>query len=128
MVRVLTIILLLFNAASALYGGGALILYPDGSFLELPQSWIAGTVFHSYLIPGLLLFLLLGIGSLTTATLWTFRNPFYPVFTLFLGVAQIVWLLVQVMIIWQANYLHLLYGLLGLFFMLLGWQQRQRQR
>ncbi|MDX5423439.1 MAG: hypothetical protein LPK14_14375 [Hymenobacteraceae bacterium] len=114
MLRTIAVILLLFNGASALYGGGALILEPDGSLLQIPVQWLYDSPFDTYLIPGLVLFFVLGIGSLTVASLWIFKNPLYPLLTIVLGLAQVIWLLVQLAVIRQFSFLHLLYGALGI--------------
>lgn len=51
----------------ALGGGGALVLRPDGGFLGMPLSMLDKSPFTSFLIPGAILFLLLGVYPLTVA-------------------------------------------------------------
>lgn len=54
--------LLAFLGLSALGGGGALIISPSGELLGgLPLSILEKSPFHDFLIPGLILFLVLGV-------------------------------------------------------------------
>jgi hypothetical protein len=54
--RFFAIILLFFNAVSALYGGWLLISDPSGKSLELPLYWLDHSPFENYLTPGIILF------------------------------------------------------------------------
>ena len=53
--------LMLFQALSGLFGGGALILDPTGHSLQIPLSLLEGSPFSNYLLPGIILFVVLGI-------------------------------------------------------------------
>jgi hypothetical protein len=59
----IALILLFFNGASALYGGSALIYDPTGKSIELPLEWLHDTPFRNFLVPGIILFLVNGMGS-----------------------------------------------------------------
>jgi amino acid permease len=61
--KILTVLLLLFNGIGAIYGGGNLILHPDGSSIELSPDWLKHTPFRDYLIPGIILFIANGLLS-----------------------------------------------------------------
>jgi hypothetical protein len=52
---------LLILSLNALIGGGSMILSPADSLLQLNPEWIERTPFKSYLIPGIILFLFLGV-------------------------------------------------------------------
>ena len=53
-------LLLLFIAVGALYGGGALILKPDGSLLGM-QLWLGKIHFPDFLLPGIILLVFNGL-------------------------------------------------------------------
>ena len=55
------IFLLALLAIGAVFGGGALILSPDGELLRMPISNLGTSPFKDFLIPGIILFLVLGI-------------------------------------------------------------------
>ncbi len=46
---------------SASGGGFLLMLKPDGSLLQMQEGWLKNSPFENYLIPGAILFLLLGV-------------------------------------------------------------------
>src|ERR1700730_1042352 len=54
----------LFLSIGALYGGGSLMVAPDGHLLGIPTSLLRGTPFGSFLVPGICLFSLVGVAPL----------------------------------------------------------------
>jgi hypothetical protein len=59
--------LLLFLAFGALLGGSAFILAPDGHLIQMPLSHLNNSPFSSFLLPGILLFIFLGLYPLVIA-------------------------------------------------------------
>jgi hypothetical protein len=76
--------------------GLQLMAQADGSPLGLPQAWIDATPFGSWLVPGLFLFAMNGVGQLVAAGLITLRHPLAPWLTGALGVGLMIWIGVQV--------------------------------
>ena len=76
--------------------GLQLIANPEGAPLGLPQGWIDATPFGSWLVPGLFLFAMNGIGQLLAAALIVARHPLAPWLTGALGVGLMIWIAVQV--------------------------------
>ena len=68
---------------------------PSGGTMQLPPGWIEGSPFGSYLVPGLYLFAVNGVGMLVVAALTARRHWAAPWLTGVLGVGLIVWILVQ---------------------------------
>ena len=62
--RNLLLIGLGFLGLGALGGGGALILSPSGEWLEMPLYILNDTPFTNFLIPGIILFTLLGVAPI----------------------------------------------------------------
>jgi hypothetical protein len=105
------IFLHVFLGLNGLLGGGALMLKPDGSLLQMPLSNMQGAPFADFTWPGLLLFLFLGVYPLAVAyCLWKVPswewpqaiNPFKQMHwswagSLAAGVIAIVWIAVQVL-------------------------------
>lgn len=99
-----------FLGVQGLYGGSALLLAPDGSLLGMPFSHLKNTPFTSFLIPGLLLFVFLGLYPIAVAySLWkrpAWRwpdaiNPFKATHwswaaSLAAGVIAMIWIVVQI--------------------------------
>ena len=71
------IVLLVFLGVSGLVGGIAFIAAPDGSILHAPQAWLDQIPFSDFLIPGVLLFIVVGVLPLLVAAalLW---QPAWP--------------------------------------------------
>jgi len=103
-----------------LLGGGAFLMAPDGHLLQMPFSHLKNTPFSDFLIPGLLLFLFLGVYPMAVAySLWkrlTWRwpevlNPFKQTHwswaaSLSVGVIVMIWIIVQVQWI-PVGFLHI---------------------
>lgn len=105
---------LLFLGVSAVYGGGSLVLDPTGDHLRLPLAWIQGTVFGDYLIPGVLLFGLLGVGSfvviygIVCRTVWAWPAG------VSLGTATVIWIVVQIAVVQRYFFLQPVIAGLGI--------------
>lgn len=110
------VILIFFQGLSGLLGGTGLILDPTGESLGLPLLWLENSPFKDYMIPGIILFSLLGLyplmifGGLMKRLSWAWSS------SLVLGLALIIWIGVEIMIIgYHAQPpLQLIYGLAGL--------------
>ncbi len=113
----LWILLLVLMGLGALGGGGALLLAPDGSLLQMPASVLSGTPFHDYLVPGALLFTFLGVYPMLAAyglyrrPAWTWAESLNPLTGthwswaggVAAGIIVMVWITVQILLI---GYLH----------------------
>jgi len=68
----LLILLQVLLGLGALGGGGAFMLAPDGHLIQMPISNLKDTSFPDFLIPGVLLFTLVGIYLIAVAySLWS---------------------------------------------------------
>jgi hypothetical protein len=88
----------------ALFGGLALMAGPRGEILPLPLSALAGSPFASYLVPGAVLFTVLGLGSLGAVVLVWRRHRLAPLGAFATGAALLVWLMVQIAIVGYSNH------------------------
>jgi uncharacterized BrkB/YihY/UPF0761 family membrane protein len=59
--------LLVLQALGGIAGGGALAIRPNGGLLKMPLSYIKGSPFNDYRIPGVILLLVLGVFPLVAA-------------------------------------------------------------
>ena len=65
--------LLIFLGASGLFGGTAFLAAPDGHLIGAPRVWLDQIPFASFLVPGLLLFLVIGVLPLAIAAALIWR-------------------------------------------------------
>jgi hypothetical protein len=110
----LTVGLLVFLSIGALGGGIALVAAPDGSVLQMPKSMLEGSPFSDYLVPGLILAGLFGVGSLAVAVIGLRRWRIAPFLAFAIGVAQMIWIAVELAIIKGISILHPIYFCVGL--------------
>jgi peptidoglycan/LPS O-acetylase OafA/YrhL len=96
-------VLEIFLSVGALGGGGALLLGPRGEVIPLPTSALQGSPFETYFAPGLILFLVLGIGPLVAAALAWRRHPVAPLAAAAVGAALLIWLAVEIAIVGYTN-------------------------
>lgn len=122
----LLIACIIFQGISGLFGGLGLIIDPAGESLNIPLNWLEGSPFTNYLIPGLILFLLLGILPIYIATGLFGNRFFYWLLSLILGILLLIWIVVEIIIIgYQPNPpLQLVYGILGMLIVVLSLQPK----
>jgi hypothetical protein len=89
----------LFLSIGALFGGGSLILAPDGHLLGIPHTLLAGTPFSSFLVPGLCLFLFVGIAPLLAAAITIRRRSIAPHAAVAVGLTLIGWIFVEMVVL-----------------------------
>lgn len=114
-----------FIGLGAVAGGLGLVLDPSGASVGTPLALLAETPFTTFLIPGIVLFVVNGLGSLAGAIVSFTRQRYAGEGAIALGVFLIAWILVQVY--WMAGFhwLHWLYLMLGLVEVVLGWLVRR---
>jgi hypothetical protein len=105
-------VLLLVQGIGGLAGGLSLTLAPDGSVMRMPLSYLEGSPFADYLVPGLILLLVLGVVPLVAAAgLWMGRRwAWYA--AVVVGCGLMIWILVQITII-PFNWLQPAFGVVG---------------
>jgi hypothetical protein len=135
------IALLLLLSVSALIPGAMFMLAPDGHLIQMPMSNLNESPFKNYFIPGLLLFLFVGVFPMAVAyglwrmPAWNWPNLINPfklqhwswAGSLAAGVILITWITVQVLLIKSVAFLHYLYWCWGIFVVLLTLTSRVRQ-
>ena len=112
--KIISVLLLLFNGVGAIYGGYMLIADPSGMKMQLQLSYLQHSPFENYLIPGVVLFTCNGVMSLIPAVFIIFNLPQYPKLIFLQGWILLGWIIIQVMMIKIVYYLHFLLGGVGL--------------
>lgn len=115
--------LLGFLSLGSLFGGGALILSPSGQLLGMPLSLLKNAPFNNFMIPGFILFFVLGLLPILVmfALLykpnycWAYRlNLFYNMhwswtFSIYIAFALIGWIQMETYFLQSVHWSHLLY-------------------
>lgn len=110
----ISVALLVLLGVGALAGGMALVVRPDGSVMHMPVSMLAGSPFADFLIPGLILGGLFGIGSFVVAVLGLRQWRIAPFLAFGIGAGQMIWIIVQLSIIKGISFLHPTFFVVGL--------------
>jgi len=105
----------------AVGGGLALVLEPSGSNLGIPLELLKSTPFSTYLVPGIVLLVVNGLGSLVGAAASFTRHWNAGKTAMTLGVFLVAWIMLQVYWFAGFHWLHALYLGLGLLEFVLGW-------
>ena len=110
-----------FIGIGAVAGGLGLMLNPSGGSLGLPLELLEKTPFSTYLVPGLVLFTVNGLGNLAGAVASFTRRRFAGEIAMALGAFLVAWILIQVYWMSGFHWLHWLYLVLGIVEAALGW-------
>ena len=117
-----------FIGLGAVAGGLGLALDPSGESLGIPLELLDETPFATFLIPGIVLFAVNGLCSLTGAIASFARHRYAGHAAIVLGVFLIAWILAQVYWFAGFHWLHWLYLCLGIVELALGWSVRRSDR
>ena len=121
--RNIFIFLMVFLGIGAIGGGGVFIISPEGALMDMPVSTLEHSPFNNFLIPGIILFTILGITPCLlaialykkTAFLITERLNYFSdmhwawSFSIYVAFALIIWLQVQMSIFQSVHWLHTFY-------------------
>lgn len=102
----ITIGALIWLGIGALAGGIALVMRPDGSAMGFETSILAGSPFGDFLVPGLVLGGLFGVGSLVVAVMGLRHHASAPFLAFAIGLGQMIWIAAQLAIIQTVSFLH----------------------
>ncbi len=93
--RIAIVVLEAFIAVSAIAGGIGLV----GGGIALPPEWLAGTLFSSYLIPGMILGAVVGGSALVAAALLLLAHPLALPAALAAGLIQAGWIVGEILLV-----------------------------
>jgi len=108
--RVVAIVLLVFVGLTALMGSVPMILYPSGDSTLLSLSMLSGSPFHSFLIPGILLFTANGLLAFTIVWLVSRRAAHSGRWTALQGCVLLAWIVAQCCLLHTVVSLHYFYS------------------
>lgn len=127
------IIIMALEALGAIFGGVSLMTDPSGESIHLPITLLEGTIFNSYIIPGVVLFLLLGFFPLFLIFPLILK-PNWPIidglniykgyhwawtYTIYTAIMLIIWINVQMMILGTGSIIQGAFGLVGVLILIL---------
>jgi hypothetical protein len=126
--RNMLIFLLMALGVGAIFGGGVLVLSPSGAWLGMPLSMLRYSHFNNFLVPGIILMVVLGIGPVAlswalirkpTAT-WMEKLNVYPdmywgwTYTIYTAFTLMIWIQMEMTILRAVHWSHTVYLLLAM--------------
>jgi hypothetical protein len=113
-------VLQIFIGITAVFGGFGLVSDPSGNKMHVPLELLKNSPFINYLIPGLVLLIVNGVGNLVAGIVTFFRKRYTGDLAIFFGVFLTLYIGIEVWFIGLLNFSQPLYFLLGLVELILG--------
>ena len=121
--RNVLLFLLAFLGLGAVFGGGVLIISPSGDLFGMPLSMLDYSPFNTFLIPGIILFTILGVFPIGVtlalikkpeykfAELFNFFKDMYWAWTysIYIAFALIIWIQIEMIFLHAVHWSHTLY-------------------
>lgn len=118
-VRGSAITLLAFLGLSAIAGAAPMLMHPDGGGV-FPPSLLEHTPFHSFLVPGMILFTANGLLALVVLWMLVRRKPGFALAVGAQGCVLLGWIVMECILLRVVVWLQVFYGLLGVALIVLG--------
>ena len=107
-------IILCFVGTGALFGGMLGITDPYGASFGMSSELLRRGPFTSFLIPGLFLFIVIGLGHLIAFVFVKRRFKFHVYISGGAGCILMAWIVIQCYILQAINILHVIFFIIGL--------------
>ncbi len=120
--KTLLLVLVSFIAITATISGLLMIAGPDGAVFNLPTSILRDTPFNNFLVPGIILTTLVGGVNLVAVITNLLSGPTRYNWAMAGGAMICGWIIVQLILLQAALWLHFLYLGTGLLIILIGYQ------
>lgn len=125
--RIAVIILLLITGLNALATGYGFMADPTGQVLGMTTEYLQFSPFETFLIPGIILFCVMGVFSTVAAIMAIKQKKCYPVLTIVEGCFLTGWIVIQIMMVRDFNWLHGTFLGVGLILILFGKKLRDKR-
>lgn len=107
-------IILLIIGINALAAGYGFMRDPSGNSIGIGLDYLrSNALFQDYLVPGIILFIVLGIGSVVVMVITWKRLPGFVFWILVQGTIYALWIIVQLTMVTTFHLLHLVIFLAG---------------
>ncbi|MDF2673715.1 MAG: hypothetical protein K0R09_1980 [Clostridiales bacterium] len=101
-----------FVGIGGMAGGLAAILNPEAP-MGAPVDMLRNSPFNNFLIPGIILFAIIGLGNLISAITMLFKSRFQGYISSVFSWALVIWIVVQCIMLREIAFLHVLFFIIG---------------
>jgi len=109
----LLFVLHLFVGIGAMSGGLAAITNPQEP-LGMSAIYLKNSPFTNYFIPGIILFVVIGLGNVFSALMFHFKSKFQGYISSVFSWALVIWIFVQCIVLNTVVALHVIFFIIGL--------------
>jgi hypothetical protein len=102
-----------FVGLGAVVGGLAAIINPQKP-LGMSAVYLKDSPFSNYLIPGIILFTIIGLGNVISALMFRFKLRFQGYISSVFSWALVIWIVVQCIMLNAVAFPHILFFIIGL--------------
>lgn len=102
----------LFVGIGAIFGGLAAITNPEEP-LGITVDALKYSPFSNFLIPGIILFTVIGLGNVFSALMFRFKSKFQGYISSVFSWALVIWIVVQCIMLDTIAFLHILFFIIG---------------
>lgn len=124
--RTISMMLLMVNSIGALAGGAGFIMDPSGEN-QMPVEVLQYSPFENFLIPGIILFTVNGLFGLVVIGMIWFRYRRYPLFIMIQAVLLGGWITIQVLLLKQVNFLHIIFFSIAVVLLVMGYLLKDKR-
>ena len=108
----LLFILHAFVGLGAIGGGIMAILNPQGPG-GMPTDALKNSPFSNFLIPGIILFIVIGLGNVFSAIMILLKSKFQGYISSVFSWALVIWIIIQCIMLGAIVYLHIIFFIIG---------------
>jgi len=102
-----------FVGLGAIGGGMMAILNPQGPG-GMPTDALKNSPFSNFIIPGIILFTVIGLGNVFSAVSILFKSKYQGYISSVFSWALVIWIVVQCIMLNEVVFLHILFFIIGL--------------
>jgi len=102
-----------FVGLGAIGGGVMAILNPQGPG-GMPIDALKNSPFSNFIIPGIILFIVIGVGNVFSAVSILFKSKYQGYISSVFSWALVIWIVVQCIMLNEVVFLHILFFIIGL--------------
>lgn len=103
-----------FVGIGALFGGMLGITDSSGSSFGMQASEaLKNSPFNSFLIPGIFLFVVLGLGNLSVLLISKYKSKYQSYISGFFGIILCFWIIIQCYMLFTIHILHIIFFIIG---------------
>ena len=97
----------------AIFGGLGAIMNPQEP-MGITVDALKNSPFRDFLIPGIILFAVIGLGNLFSAAMYLTKTKYQGYISSVFSWALVIWIVVQCIMLWAVAFLHVLFFAIGL--------------